>query len=196
MTIEALFAFTDCEISISPNACVIKEKQPCFLTTTDLLVYATQHTKNLLQKELEIKLAELEDQWHFTSLEKIFFEQQIYKELEKKYETWDFVLSAIDKAFNPYKKKIKKEITKEDIIKLTEKPVRRIYKLDIQDLIDQLSNLENEIILIKNNLANLNDYAIQYFENILKKYGKGRERKTTIKIFDTVEAKKCSNCKY
>ena len=189
LTIEALFAFTDCEISISPNACVIKEKQPCFLTTTDLLVYATQHTKNLLQKELEIKLAELEDQWHFTSLEKIFFEQQIYKELEKKYETWDFVLSAIDKAFNPYKKKIKKEITKEDIIKLTEKPVRRIYKLDIQDLIDQLSNLENEIILIKNNLANLNDYAIQYFENILKKYGKGRERKTTIKIFDTVEAK-------
>ncbi|MCX8481347.1 MAG: DNA gyrase/topoisomerase IV subunit A, partial [Sediminibacterium sp.] len=102
LTIEALFAFTDCEISISPNACVIKEKQPCFLTTTDLLIYATQHTKNLLQKELEIKLNELEDQWHFTSLEKIFFEQQIYKELEKKHETWDFVLSAIHTAFNPY----------------------------------------------------------------------------------------------
>ncbi len=189
ITIDALYAFTDCEISISPNACVIANNKPVFLTVTELLKSATENTKALLLKELEIKLSELQEKWHFTSLEKIFFEEKIYKELEKKHETWDKVLDAINKAFDPFKKILKREITREDIIKLTEKPVRRIYKLDIDDLIDQIKNLEKEIKEVKNNIANLTDFAIAYYDNLLKKYGKGRERRTEIKAFDTIQAK-------
>jgi topoisomerase IV subunit A len=189
ITIDALYAFTDCEISISPNACVIANNKPVFLTVTELLKSATENTKALLLKELEIKLGELQEKWHFTSLEKIFFEEKIYKELEKKHETWDKVLDAINKAFDPFKKILKREITREDIIKLTEKPVRRIYKLDIDDLIDQIKGLEKEIKEVKNNIANLTDFAIAYYENLLKKYGKGRERRTEIKAFDTIQAK-------
>ena len=189
LTIEALYAFTDCEISISPNACVIKDKQPKFVTVTELLAYAAEHTKTLLEQELKIKFKELEEQWHYTSLEKIFFEEKIYKELEKKHETWDKVISAIDTAFNPFKKLFKRPITLEDIVKLTEKPVRRIYKLDIQELIGQLQKIMDELANVQHHLNNLNDYAIHYFENLLKKYGKGKERKTIIKMFDTVEVK-------
>ena len=189
ITIDALYAFTDCEVSISPNACVIVDKKPQFLAVKELLNIATNNTKELLKRELEIKLAELQEKWHYTSLEKIFFEEKIYKELEKKHETWDKVLSAIDKAFGPFKKQLKREITKEDIIKLTEKPVRRIYKLDIDELNDQIKNLEAEIKKVKHDLANLVDYAVSYYENLLKKYGKGRERKTEIKLFDVIQAK-------
>src|SRR6478672_7542947 len=130
ITIDALYAFTDCEISISPNACVIIDQRPHFVTVNDLLKVSTDNTRNLLQKELQIKLGELEDKWHYTSLEKIFFEEKIYKELEKNHETWDKVIAAIDKAFGQFAKKLKRPIVKEDILKLTEKPVRRIYKLD------------------------------------------------------------------
>ena len=126
-------------------------------------------------------MAELQEKWHYTSLEKIFFEEKIYKELEKKHETWDKVLEAIDKAFVPFKKQLKRAITREDIIKLTEKPVRRIYKLDIDELNDQIKGLEADIKQVKHDLANLVDFAVAYFENLLKKYGKGRERKTEIK---------------
>jgi topoisomerase IV subunit A len=189
ITIDALYAFTDCEVSISPNACVIVNNKPEFLSVTELLKSATENTKSLLLKELEIKLGELQEKWHFTSLEKIFFEEKIYKELEKKHETWDKVLDAINKAFEPFKKLFKREITKEDIIKLTEKPVRRIYKLDIDELIEQIKNLEAEIKAVKNNIANLTDYAISYYENLLKKYSKGKERRTEIKAFDTIQAK-------
>ncbi len=189
ITIDALYAFTDCEVSISPNACVIVDKKPQFLSVSDLLKIATDNTKELLKQELEIKLAELQEKWHYTSLEKIFFEEKIYKELEKKHETWEKVIAAIDKAFVPFKKQLKRDVTTEDILKLTEKPVRRIYKLDIDDLIDQIKKLEAEIKQVKNDLANLVDFTVAYYENLLKKYGKGRERKTEIKQFDTIQAK-------
>ncbi|MCC7525577.1 MAG: DNA gyrase/topoisomerase IV subunit A [Chitinophagaceae bacterium] len=188
ITIDALYAFTDCEISISPNTCVIAGEKPRFISVHDLLRSSADLTKSLLKKELEIKLAELQDKWHFTSLEKIFFEEKIYKELEKKYETWEKVLLAIDKAFVPFKKQLKKEISKEDIIKLTEKPVRRIYKLDIDELNAQIKNIDAEIKQVKYDLDNLTDFAVAYFENLLKKYGKGRERKTEIKLFESIQA--------
>ena len=189
ITIDALYAFTDCEVSVSPNACVIVNKKPQFLTVSELLKISADNTKELLKKELEIKLAELHEKWHYTSLEKIFFEEKIYKELEKKHETWDKVIVAIDKAFQPFIKKLKRDITKEDILKLTEKPVRRIYKLDIDELNDQIKGLEAEIKQVKNDLASLVDFAVTYYENLLKKYGKGRERRTEIKMFDVIQAK-------
>ncbi|MEO7047370.1 MAG: DNA gyrase/topoisomerase IV subunit A [Ferruginibacter sp.] len=189
ITIDALYAFTDCEVSVSPNACVIVNKKPQFLSVQELLKSATENTKDLLKRELEIKLEELQEKWHYTSLEKIFFEEKIYKELEKKHETWDKVLEAIDKAFNPFKKLLKRDITREDIVKLTEKPVRRIYKLDIDELNEQIKNLEAEIKKVKHDLANLVDFAVAYYENLLKKFGKGRERKTEIKQFDVIQAK-------
>lgn len=189
ITIDALYAFTDCEVSISPNACVIVDDKPQFLTVTDLLKYSAEQTKELLKKELEIKLGELQEKWHYTSLEKIFFEEQIYKELEKKHETWDKVIVAIDKAFVPFKKQLRREITREDILKLTEKPVRRIYRLDIDELNQQIKGLEADIKQVNHDLENLVDYAVAYYENLLKKYGKGRERKTEIKPFEVIQIK-------
>jgi topoisomerase-4 subunit A len=189
ITIDALYAFTDCEVSISPNACVIVGDKPHFMSVQDLLKISADNTKDLLKQELEIKLGELQDKWHYTSLEKIFFEEKIYKELEKKHDTWEKVLESIDKAFNPFKKKLRRDITREDIIKLTEKPVRRIYRLDIDELNNQIKNIEAEIKQVKFELDNLTDYAVAYYENLLKKYGKGRERKTEIKPFDTITAK-------
>ena len=189
ITIDALYAFTDCEISISPNACIIIDNKPCFVTVTELLKYSAEQTKNLLGRELEIKLAELQEKWHYTSLEKIFFEEKIYKELEKKHETWDTVLEAIDKAFMPFKKLLKRDIAREDILRLTEKPVRRIYKLDIDDLINQIKGLEDEIKQVKFDLEHLVEFAVSYYENLLKKYGKGRQRKTEIKAFETIQVK-------
>src|SRR5579871_2113827 len=164
ITIDALYAFTDCEVSISPNACVISENRPQFLGAHDLLKISVDNTKELLKKELEIKLGELQDKWHYTSLEKIFFEEKIYKELEKKHADWEKVLEAIAKAFEPYKKQLRRAITREDIIRLTEKPVRRIYKLDIQELNDQIKALEAEIKQVKHDLANLVEFAIAYYE--------------------------------
>ncbi len=187
ITIDALYAFTDCEVSISPNACVIVDQKPQFIGASDLLRLSVDKTKELLQLELQIKLSELENKWHYTSLEKIFFEEKIYKELEKKHETWEKVLEAIDKAFQPFRKLLKKEVTREDILKLTEKPVRRIYKLDIDDLINQIKGIEADIKQVKYDLEHLTEFAIAYFENLLQKYGKGRERKTEIRPFDTIK---------
>ena len=189
ITIDALYAFTDCEISISPNACVIVKDKPQFLGVNELLKIATDNTKDLLKRELEIKLGELQEKWHYTSLEKIFFEEKIYKELEKKYETWEKVLEGIDKAFVPFKKLLKRDITREDIVKLTEKPVRRIYKLDIDELNEQIKGLEDDIKQVKYDLEQLTEFAVAYYENLLKKFGKGRERKTDIKQFDIIQAK-------
>ena len=189
ITIDALYKFTDCEVSISPNTCVIIDQKPNFVSVNELLKVSADNTKNLLQRELEIKLAELQEKWHYTSLEKIFFEEKIYKELEKKHETWDKVIAGIDKAFVPFTKQLKRPVTREDILKLTEKPVRRIYKLDIDELNAQIKDLETQIKQVKHDLANLNDYAIAYFEALLKKYGKGKERKTEIKVFEVIEAK-------
>jgi topoisomerase IV subunit A len=189
ITIDALYAFTDCEVSISPNGCVIADEKPQFLGLNELLRISGDNTKDLLKRELEIKLAELNDKWHYTSLEKIFFEQKIYKELEQKHATWDKVIEAIDKAFVPYKRKLKREIKREDIIKLTEKPVRRIYKLDIDELNEQIKGIEADIKQVNYDLEHLTDYAVAYFESLLKRYGKGRERKTEIKLFDTIQAR-------
>jgi topoisomerase-4 subunit A len=189
ITIDALYKFTDCEVSIAPNACVIVDQKPHFVSVHELLRLSVDNTKNLLQRELEIRLGELNEKWHYTSLEKIFFEEKIYKELEKKHETWEKVIQAIDKAFVPFKKQLKRDISREDILKLTEKPVRRIYKLDIDELNAQIRDLEAQIKQVQHDLAHLNEYAIAYFEGLLKKYGKGRERKTEIKVFETIEAK-------
>jgi topoisomerase IV subunit A len=189
ITIDALYKFTDCEVSVAPNTCVIIDQKPSFVSVNELLKISADNTKNLLQRELEIKLGELQEKWHYTSLEKIFFEEKIYKELEKKHETWDKVIAAIDKAFVPFTKQLKRAVTREDILKLTEKPVRRIYKLDIDELNEQIKDLEAQIKQVKHDLANLNDYAIAYFEALLKKYGKGKERKTEIKVFEVIEAK-------
>ena len=188
-TIDALYAFTDCEVSISPNTCVIVDNRPIFTGASDLLRLSTDKTVDLLRQELEIKLAELEEKWHYTSLEKIFFEEKIYKELEKKHNSWDKVLEAIADAFQPFLKKMKRDITREDILKLTEKPVRRIYKLDIDTLNEQIRGIDADIKDTKHHLKNLVDYAVAYFEDLLKKYGKGRERKTEIRPFDVIQAK-------
>ncbi|GEO07671.1 DNA gyrase/topoisomerase IV subunit A [Segetibacter aerophilus] len=189
ITIDALYAFTDCEVSISPNACVIVDQKPHFLTVQDLLKISADNTKTLLQKELQIKLGELQEKWHYTSLEKIFFEEKIYKELEKKHETWEKVLAAIEKAFVPYAIKLRRSVTREDVLKLTEKPVRRIYRLDIDELNAQIKGIEGEIDQVQYNLEHLTDYAVAYYEGLLKKYGKGRERKTEIRQFDVITAR-------
>ncbi|MBL7770177.1 MAG: DNA gyrase/topoisomerase IV subunit A [Flavipsychrobacter sp.] len=189
ITIDALYAFTDCEISISPNACVIVDQKPRFLSVQELLINATDNTKSLLQKELQIKLGELEEKWHYTSLEKIFFEEKIYKELEKKHETWEKVLEAISKGFAPFRKQLRRDISREDILKLTEKPVRRIYRLDIEELNNQIKGLEGDIKQVKYDLDHLTEFAIAYYENLLKKFGKGRERKTEIRPFEAIQAK-------
>ena len=189
ITIDALYKFTDCEISISPNTCVIIDQKPNFVGVQELLKVSTDNTRDLLQRELELKLSELQEKWHYTSLEKIFFEEKIYKELEKKHETWEKVIDAIGKAFGPFTKQLKRAVTREDILKLTEKPVRRIYKLDIEELNAQIKSLEADIKQVKFDIAHLTDYAVAYFENLLKKYGKGRERKTEVKVFEVIEAK-------
>lgn len=189
ITIDALYAFTDCEVSISPNACVIIDQKPHFVTVHELLQVSADNTRNLLQKELEIKLGELQEKWHYTSLEKIFFEEKIYKELEKKHDTWEKVLTAIEKAFVPFRRHLRRNITREDVLKLTEKPVRRIYRLDIDQLNEQIKGIEGEMNQVKYNLDHLTDYAVEYYEGLLKKYGKGRERKTEIKQFDIITAR-------
>lgn len=189
ITIDALYKFTDCEISISPNACVIADQRPQFLSVQELLKLSVDRTQELLKKELLIRQAELREKWHYTSLEKIFFEEKIYKELEKKHEDWEKVLVAIENAFGPFQKKLKREITREDVLKLTEKPVRRIYRLDIAELEEQIKQLDSELKQIKHDLDHLVEFSIAYYENLQKKYGKGRERKTEIKEFEVIQAK-------
>lgn len=189
ITIDALYAFTDCEVGISPNTCVIVDHKPRFLGVHELLKISVDNTRELLRRELEIKLKELQDKWHYTSLERIFFEEKIYKELEKKHDTWENVIKAIAKGFSPFVKQLKREVTREDILKLTEKPVRRIYRLDIEELNAQIKKIEAEIRQVKHDLANLIDFAVAYYDGLLKKYGKGRERKTELRPFEAIQAK-------
>ncbi|HSK11753.1 MAG TPA: DNA gyrase/topoisomerase IV subunit A [Phnomibacter sp.] len=189
ITIDALYAFTDCEVSISPNACVIAGDKPRFMGVSELLKWSTDHTRELLKRELEIRLDELNAKWHYTSLEKIFFEEKIYKELEKKHDSWDKVLIAIEKAFQPYLPKLRQPVSREDVLKLTEKPVRRIYKLDIDELDRQIQAIEAEIADVNHNLEHLTEYTIAWYEGLKQKYGKGRERKTEIRLFDTIEVR-------
>jgi len=186
-TIDALYAFTDCEISISPNACIIIADKPHFVGASDLLKHSVQHTKDLLLRELEIKLNELEEDWHYSSLEKIFIEKRIYRDIEEQ-TTWEGVLKAIDDGLKPYKKRFRREIVQEDILRLTEIRIKRISKYDTFKADEHIKGVEAEIEEVKNNIAHLNDYTIKYYENLLKKYGKGRERKTEIRPFETIQA--------
>jgi len=188
-TIDALYAFTECEVKIAPNACVIFNDTPVFMSVDDLLRHNTEHTKHLLQRELEIRLEELENDWHYSSLEKIFFEEEIYKELEnKKAGSLEAIMNNIETAFNPYRKLLKKEVTKEDISKLCDKPVRKISIFDIKKVDEQIKSLEEEMEKVKYNLENLVAYTIDYFLHIKKRYGAGKERRTEIRNFDNIEA--------
>ena len=186
-TIDALYAFTNCEVSISPNSCVIKDKKPVFISVEEILKHNTDHTVYLLKRELEIRLGELEDQWHNSSLEKIFIENRIYLRIEE-CETWECVLETIDEGLKPFKKLLKREVTKDDIIRLTEIKIKRISKYNAFKADDYIKGVESEIEEVKNHLDNLIDYAINYYKQIKKKYGKDFPRRTELRSFDTIEA--------
>ena len=188
-TIDALYAFTSCQVSFSPQTCVIVDNKPVFMTVSDILRHSTMRTKDLLRQELEIQLGELEDSWHWVSLEKLFFEKGIYKVLEKKsFASWDTQVTGIERAFDPYRKLFKKEITREDVLKLCEKPVRKISMFDIKKAEEEIARIESTMDEVRNHLEHLTDYAVNYFEHILEKYGKGRERKTEIRNFEDIQA--------
>lgn len=187
-TIDALYAFTDCSMSYSPNACVIFNGKPCLMSVKEILRINTNNTVNLLRRELEIALEELSDQWHKISLEKIFFEKGLYKQLEKDAESWEDQVTSIERAFDKYRKLFVREITRDDVLHLCEKPVKKISKFDIKEAEDKIADIEANIDEVKNHLDHLIDYAINYFKQLKKKYGKGRERKTEIRSFDNIVA--------
>lgn len=186
MTIDALYAFTDCEVSISPNACVINDDKPVFLGVNDMLRFSTDNTVSLLKRELEIELGHLEDKWHFSSLEKIFIENRIYRHIEE-CETWEEILEMIDTKIKPFKKLLRRQVTMDDIAKLPEIRIKRISKYDAFKADEYIKGLEEQINQVKHHLDNLIDYSVEYFKNLIKKYGKGRERKTEIRMFDKIE---------
>lgn len=188
-TIDALYAFTNCEVSISPLSCVIIDDKPQFLPVSELLRQSTDKTVQLLKRELEIKLGELEEQWHFASLERIFIENRIYRDIEEE-DTWEGVISAIDKGLKPHTKHLKRQVTTDDIVRLTEIRIKRISKFDLDKAQQKIEALEGEIEKVKHHLDNLTDYAIAYFERLKKTYGKGRERQTEIRPFEDIEASK------
>ncbi|WOD44054.1 DNA gyrase/topoisomerase IV subunit A [Hwangdonia lutea] len=188
-TIDALYAFTSCESSISPLGCVIEDNKPLFVGVSEMLRRSTDNTVQLLKQELEIKLNEFEEQWHFASLERIFIENRIYRDIEEE-ETWEGVISAIDKGLQPHIKHLKRKVTEDDIVRLTEIRIKRISKFDIDKAQQKIDALEDQIAQIKHHLANLIDYAIAYFKRLKKDYGEGRERKTEIRTFDDVDATK------
>ena len=186
-TIDALYAFTDCEISISPNACIIIKDKPHFVGASDLLKHSVNHTKHLLLRELEIRLNELNEDWHYSSLEKIFIEKRIYRDIEEQ-TTWEGVIKAIDDGLAPYKPLFRRVVTQDDIVRLTEIKIKRISKYDAFKADEHIRGVENEIAKVKNNIEHLNDYAIHYYENLLKKYGKDHPRRTEIRPFETIQA--------
>ena len=202
VTMDALYAFTHCEVSISPNACVIIDEKPHFLSVNELLQISTENTKDLLRQELEIRKGELEEKLHFASLEKIFIQNRIYREIEE-CETWEAVIQTIDRELEKYvvtpKDKSKKgdkrikllrDVTEEDIVRLTEIRIKRISKYNSFKADEQIANLEEELKQVKHDLKYLTEFAIAYFQNLLNKYGKGRERKTEITSFETIKAVK------
>ncbi|WP_283636508.1 DNA gyrase/topoisomerase IV subunit A [Aquaticitalea lipolytica] len=188
-TIDALYAFTNCENSISPLGCVIEDNKPLFIGVTEMLRRSTDHTVQLLKSNLEIKLDEFEEQWHFASLERIFIENRIYRDIEEE-ETWEGVIAAIDKGLQPHIKHLKRAITEEDIVRLTEIRIKRISKFDIDKAQQKIDALEEQIAQVKHDLEHLTDYAIAYFTRLKNDYGKGRERLTELRLFDDVDATK------
>ena len=188
-TIDALYAFTACESSISPLGCIIEDNKPLFIGVTEMLKRSTDSTVELLKMELEIQLSELEEQWHFASLERIFIENRIYRDIEDE-ETWEGVINAIDKGLAPFTKHLKRAVTEEDITRLTEIRIKRISKFDLDKAQQYLESLQERIAEVKNHLANLIEFAINYFKNLKETYGKDRGRLTEIRVFDDIEATK------
>ena len=188
-TIDGLFAFTNCEVSISPLSCIIEDNKPVFIGVSEILKKSTEKTKNLLKKELDVRLAELNLLWHYSTLEKIFIENRIYRLIEDE-ETWDGVLEAINKGLKPFINLLKKEVSEDDILKLTEIKIKRISKFDLEKADKKIKQIEEDIDKVKFNLENLNDFAIQYFKDLKSTYSSGRQRKTEIRIFDDVDVKK------
>ena len=192
-TIDALYAFTDCEVSISPNTCVIVDHKPQFLTVDDVLIYSTQNTKSLLGKELQIRLDELENDWHYSSLEKIFFENKVYKILERDANSWEEQLKKVFGEMLTYQHLLKREIVMEDINKLVEKPVRKISKFDVKAVEEKLLGIEAEIDEVKNHLEHLTEFTINYFKNLKKKYGKEYPRLTDLTGFESIAVTRVVN---
>ncbi|WP_339660291.1 DNA gyrase/topoisomerase IV subunit A [uncultured Polaribacter sp.] len=188
-TIDALYAFTSCENSISPLSCTIENNKPVFIGVSEMLKHSTDLTVELLKKELEIQLNELEEQWHFASLERIFIENRIYRDIEEE-ETWEGVIVAIDEGLQPHIKHLKRPITEEDIVRLTEIRIKKISKFDIDKAKQHIESLEDKIAGVKHHLDHLIVFAIDYFKNLKEKYGKGKERQTEIRIFDDIVASK------
>lgn len=188
-TIDALFAFTACETSVAPLGCVIEDHKPLFIGVSDMLKISTHRTVDLLKRELEIQLDELEEQWHFQSLERIFIENRIYRLIEEE-ETWEGVIRAIDEGLKPFTKHLRRAVTEDDIVRLTEIRIKRISKFDIDKAQEKIEALEGEIAQVKHHLEHIIDFAIAYFQNLKDKYGKGRERKTELRSFDNIEATK------
>ncbi len=189
ITIDALYAVTDCEITISPNACIIENDKPRFTGVSDILRLSADNTRYLLQRELEIEKAELEEAWHFSSLEKIFIEERIYRDIEEA-ETWEEVISRIDKGLQPFRSRLKRDITHDDIVRLTEIRIKRISKFDAFKADEQIKGIEEKIAQCENHLANLTEYTVAWYLNLKKKYGAGRERKTEIRPFENIELAK------
>lgn len=186
-TIDALYAFTDCEISISPNSCVIEDDKPRFIGVNEMLMISTENTRNLLKRELEIKLAELKEAWHSSSLEKIFIENRLYLAIED-CESWEEVTQTIDNELEPYKKLLKRDVTYDDIVRLTEIKIKRISKYDSFKADDQIKSIEKQIEEVLYNIEHITQFTINYFNRIKEKYGKGRDRKSDIRNFDVIEA--------
>ncbi len=189
-TIDALYAFTDCETNIAPNACVIKDNKPQFLSVDDILIYDTEHTRDLLKKQLEIKKNELEDNWHYTSLEKIFFENRVYKILEEDQKTWEAQIKDVFKRMCEFQGQLIRKITMDDILKLVEKPVRKISKFDTKVIDQKILDIEKELNVVKDNIEHITEYTIKFFQNIKTKYGKDFPRRTEITDFETITATK------
>ena len=189
-TIDALYAFTDCETNIAPNACVIKDNKPQFLSVDDILIYDTEHTRDLLRKQLEIKKNELEDSWHYTSLEKIFFENRVYKILEEDQKTWEAQIKDVFKRMCEFQGQFIRKITMDDILKLVEKPVRKISKFDTKVIDQKILDIEKELNVVKDNIEHITEYTIKFFQNIKAKYGKDFPRRTEITDFETITATK------
>ena len=192
-TIDALYAFTDCEVSISPNTCVIVDHKPQFLSVDDVLIYSTNHTKELLGQELQIRLDELSDEWHYSSLEKIFFEQRVYKILEGDAKTWDEQLAEVFSRMLEFQGMFKRAITMEDINRLVEKPVRKISKFDTKAVDEKLKGIEAEMEEVQNHLDHLTEFTINYFKNLKKKYGKAYPRQTELTGFESIAVTKVVN---
>ncbi len=188
-TIDALYAFTSCETSVSPQGCVIVNNKPSFMGISDILKISTDNTVELLKKELKIKLKDLENQWRFLTLERIFIENKIYRDIEKE-NTWEGVIGAIRNGLIPFESQIKNEINDEDIIKLTEIRIKKISRFDLNKAVEKINQIEESISIVKNNLKNLIEYSISYFEGLLRDYGKNKDRKTEIRVFDNVDATK------